>query len=183
VAPGRGARPAAVEENDRGAGAGLVVVELEVAGVRRPARGLVGQPSGGDGHVSPGYSKRTPAEPRRSKSARTTSPALTGTDLSSAPDSRISPASSRPPKGARALASQATQAAGSPRAAAPQLHDVSTPLISMTPPRRRRSRSRTGVSRDGITNRPLEAVAATVSTRPIFQSAMRLSMISGLGEA
>ena len=97
VAPRRGPRPSAVEEHQRVARPRLVVVEGEVAGLGGPRRGLVGEAFGGERHERVPYSKRTLALPRRSNSARTTSPALMGTDLSRAPDSRISPASRRPP--------------------------------------------------------------------------------------
>ncbi len=79
------------------------------------------------------------------------------------------------------LASQATQRAGLPSAAAPAPVSMTAPLRVITIPARRRSKSVTLVSLPPMTSLPDEALSATVSISRIFQSAMRLSTISIAG--
>ena len=82
------------------------------------------------------------------------------------------------PKAASLFASQATQRAGLPSAAAPAPESMTAPLRVITMPARRRSKSVMRVSLPPMTSLADDALSATVSISLIFQSAIRLSTIS-----
>ncbi len=124
---------------------------------------------------------RAVTAPRWANSARKASPGRTGTIWCTAPGSTMSPGCRPSPKVASLLASQATQRAGLPRAAAPAPVSMTAPLRVTSTPTRRRSMPVTGVSRPPTTSLPEDALSATVSISLIFQSAMRLSTISMAG--
>src|SRR3954454_2763623 len=104
--------------------------------------------------ADPYVEKRTVTGPRLANSARNTSAGWTGTILWTAPGRMMSPALRPSPKLPSLLASQATQRAGFPSAAAPAPVSITSPFRDTTTPRSRRSSSVTGRIRPADDEQP-----------------------------
>ena len=111
------------------------------------------------------------------------SPGLTGTMGPSAPESTRSPARRGEPRRAMVRASQHTALSGLPRQAAPAPTETGSPRSIMDMPHRRRSNSESLRGELPRTKADEEALSATVSTKRMFQLAMRLPTTSMAGSA
>ena len=119
--------------------------------------------------------------PSPSKSATKSSPGRTSIARVHEPGRITWPASSRTPKPATLRASQATAVTGLPSTASERPSATTSPLRRSVASMVSRSMSR-GLTRSGPSTKPAEdALSAMVSTRPILQSRMRLSISSIAG--
>ena len=111
-------------------------------------------------------------------SAANTSPGAIAIIGPRAPERMTSPARSGLPRSRTAAASQATAASGWPRQAAPVPVETTSSPRRMVMSQAARSTRSSRCLLSPSTNRPDEALSATVSTMLMSQPAMRLSTIS-----